>query len=325
MQFSAMNWACMSVGKPGYSVVRKLCALQAALRTARGCRRRTAVTLGARFAQLVDHGVQVVGAAVAQHDVAAGGGHRAQEGAGLDAVGHHRCVQPCSCSTPWMRMRLVPWPSIFAPIAISISARSAISGSCAAFSSTVSPSASAAAISRFSVPVTVTMSVRDARALQARAALRQLGDHVAVLDLDLGAHRLQALDVLVDRARADGAAAGQRHRGLAEARQQRAQHQHRGAHGLHQLVRRFGLIERAGVDAHGAVARRARRCTPMLRSSLSMVATSCRRGTLCSVTGSVGQQARRTARAARRSWRRKSRTSPCELAAAANQQFVHGI
>jgi hypothetical protein len=23
-QFSAMNWACMSVGKPGYSVVRKL-------------------------------------------------------------------------------------------------------------------------------------------------------------------------------------------------------------------------------------------------------------------------------------------------------------
>ena len=26
MAFSAMNCACMSVGKPGYSVVRKLCA-----------------------------------------------------------------------------------------------------------------------------------------------------------------------------------------------------------------------------------------------------------------------------------------------------------
>ena len=26
MQLSAMNWACMSVGKPGYSVVRKFCA-----------------------------------------------------------------------------------------------------------------------------------------------------------------------------------------------------------------------------------------------------------------------------------------------------------
>jgi len=56
-------------------------------------------------------------------------------------------------------MRLVPWPSIFAPILISISARSVISGSCAAFSSTVSPSARVAAIRKFSVPVTVTMSV----------------------------------------------------------------------------------------------------------------------------------------------------------------------
>ena len=56
-------------------------------------------------------------------------------------------------------MRLLPWPSILAPIAISNSARSGISGSWAAFSSTVSPSASTAAISRFSVPVTVTMSV----------------------------------------------------------------------------------------------------------------------------------------------------------------------
>ncbi|MCY1374968.1 hypothetical protein D9M69_623450 [compost metagenome] len=57
-------------------------------------------------------------------------------------------------------MWLVPWPSIFAPMRISISARSTISGSCAAFSSSVSPSASAAAMRKFSVPVTVTMSVR---------------------------------------------------------------------------------------------------------------------------------------------------------------------
>jgi hypothetical protein len=50
-------------------------------------------------------------------------------------------------------------PSIFAPIFTSSSARSVTSGSRAAFSSTVSPSASVAAISRFSVPVTVIMSV----------------------------------------------------------------------------------------------------------------------------------------------------------------------
>ncbi|KAG1240388.1 hypothetical protein G6F68_017711 [Rhizopus microsporus] len=47
-----------------------------------------------------------------------------------------------------------------APILMSSSARSTTSGSRAAFSSTVRPSASTAAISRFSVPVTVTMSVR---------------------------------------------------------------------------------------------------------------------------------------------------------------------
>ena len=58
-----------------------------------------------------------------------------------------------------MTMRLVPWPVIFAPMRMSISARSVISGSMAAFSSTVRPSAKQAAMRKFSVPVTVTMSV----------------------------------------------------------------------------------------------------------------------------------------------------------------------
>jgi hypothetical protein len=54
---------------------------------------------GAGLAQLVDHGVQVVGAGVpAQRHVAAGGGHRAQEGAGLDAVGMMRCGARGACS-----------------------------------------------------------------------------------------------------------------------------------------------------------------------------------------------------------------------------------
>ena len=57
-------------------------------------------------------------------------------------------------------MWLVPWPSILAPMRSSISARSTISGSCAAFSRMVSPSARVAAMRKFSVPVTVTMSVR---------------------------------------------------------------------------------------------------------------------------------------------------------------------
>ena len=64
----------------------------------------------------------------------------------------------CSTSTPWTTIRLVPAPSICAPMAIRQLARSTISGSSAQLSSTVVPRASAAAISTFSVPVTVTMS-----------------------------------------------------------------------------------------------------------------------------------------------------------------------
>ena len=59
---------------------------------------------------------------------------------------------------------------------------------------------------RFSVPVTVAMSVHIG-AVQALGA----GDDVAVLGEDIGAHSLQAPDVLVDRPRADGAASRQRH------------------------------------------------------------------------------------------------------------------
>ncbi len=85
-----------------------------------------------------------------------------------------------------------------------------------------------------------------ARALQALGA----GMDKAVLNADLGAHGLQALDVLVDRARANGAAAGQRHTRLAEARYQRAQHQDRGAHGLDQFVGGLWRVDVGAVERH---------------------------------------------------------------------------
>ncbi len=56
-------------------------------------------------------------------------------------------------------MTSVPAPLTRAPIALRQFARSTTSGSRAAFASTVVPSASAAAIIRFSVPVTVTSSI----------------------------------------------------------------------------------------------------------------------------------------------------------------------
>ena len=65
------------------------------------------------------------------------------------------CSAPCSSFTPSMIMRRVPAPSIFAPILFRKFARSHTSGSAAAPSMTVMPSASTAAIMTLSVPRTV--------------------------------------------------------------------------------------------------------------------------------------------------------------------------
>jgi hypothetical protein len=73
--------------------------------------------------------------------------------------GMMRWVAPCRRSTPRMRITSVPAPLIWAPMLTRHWARSTTSGSRAAFSMIVSPSARQAAIIRFSVPVTVTMSV----------------------------------------------------------------------------------------------------------------------------------------------------------------------
>ena len=105
-------------------------------------------------------------------------------------------------------------PSILAPILTRQSATSPISGSRAAFSMMVSPLASTAAISAAWVAPTETLS----KAMWApfRPFLR-LGDHIAALDGDLGAELLHGQEMHVDGPRADGAAAGQRHLGLAAA------------------------------------------------------------------------------------------------------------
>jgi hypothetical protein len=68
------------------------------------------------------------------------------------------CSIGWSSSTPSIVMIGVPAPEIRAPILLSTSASSSTSGSRAAFSITVRPRASAAAIIRFSHPVTVGTS-----------------------------------------------------------------------------------------------------------------------------------------------------------------------
>ena len=122
------------------------------------------------LAQLVEHRVEHVRPSVRSAERSAGRRGRAEEGAGLDAVGHDRGgSRRATRSTPWMRITSLPAPSICAPMALRQLARSTTSGSRAAFSITVvAVGETGAAIIRFSVPVTVTRSIEDACALETR-------------------------------------------------------------------------------------------------------------------------------------------------------------
>jgi len=81
-------------------------------------------------------------------------------------------------------------------------------------------------------------------------AARRARRDVAVLELELRAERRQALEVLIDGARADGAAAGQGDARPPPAREERPEDHHRGAHRLHELVGRLGRQGRGHAHAH---------------------------------------------------------------------------
>jgi hypothetical protein len=88
----------------------------------------------------------------------------------------------------------------------------------------------------------------DARAGQPLGRLR---DHIAAVELQLGAELLQAHQVQIDRPRADRAAAGQRHRRLAMAGQQRPEHPKAGPHPPHQIIRSAAVDDIAGGEMEG--------------------------------------------------------------------------
>ena len=67
---------------------------------------------------------------------------------------------------------------------------------------------------------------------------------------DRGAQLFQAFDVKVDGARSDRASSRQGDTGVAEAREQWAQHQHRSPHLLYQFVGRDGIDEPASLNLH---------------------------------------------------------------------------
>ena len=72
---------------------------------------------------------------------------------------------------------------------------------------------------------------------------------IAMLQTDIRAESLQPFQMLVDGSGADGAAAGKRHPRPAVPGQKRPENQHRGAHGLDQIIGRLDIVDRCGVDS----------------------------------------------------------------------------
>ena len=142
-------------------------------------------------------------------------------------------------------MRSVPAPSMSAPIATRHRARSTISGSRAALTSTLSPLAK-----RRGHHHILGGADRDDREHDLGAREPMLGARldIAAVELDRRAQALQSLDVEIDRPRADGAAARQRHARLPIPRDERPQHQHRGAHLAHEIVGRRGRDDAPRVE-----------------------------------------------------------------------------
>ncbi len=139
-----------------------------------------------------------------------------------------------SSSTPSISIRDVPAPSILAPMPVSMAARSLTSGSRAAFSITVVPLASTAAMSRLSVVVWLGNS----RTIRVPAKPVAPALDVAVLGPEGHPQLLESPQVHVDRPAAEVVPAGQRDPGPAVAGEERAEHDEGGPDALDELVGR---------------------------------------------------------------------------------------
>ena len=201
-------------------------------------------TVAPGFLELVDDGIDVIGPRILHANVAAGDGARHQIGAGFDAIGQHFVGRAAQA------LHALDDDSV---------------GACAldlgAHGNQEIGQIDHLGLARGILEHRLALGQRrghhqilgagDGDGLQHQPrAFQRCGTRldIAVLDVNVGAHGLQAGDVNIDRTRADRAAAGQRHVRRAEARQQRTQHQNRCAHGLHELVRREIFLDGRGID-----------------------------------------------------------------------------
>ena len=156
--FIAINCACMSVGKPGCSVVRMFtafgrCCMSMEIQSSPASMMAPASTSLSKTTSMV------LGAALRRTTLPPVMATAQRKVPASMRSGTTLCSQPCSSFTPSTVMVDVPMPLIFAPILTRHSAKSTTSGSMAQFSRMVVPSARVAAISRFSVPPTVIISI----------------------------------------------------------------------------------------------------------------------------------------------------------------------
>ena len=217
---------------------------------------------------------------VEQVELAAGDGAGGDVGGGLDAVGHGlvgRTRGAAPRSTPVTTSVAVPMPSMRAPIFTRKSHRSMISGSRAALSIVVTPSASTAAVTRFSVAPTLGKSNVIVGTVQ---PLGRAPRGTPWANLNSAPIASRPCDVQVDRAGAEVVAARHRQPHVTASGEQRAEHVDRGPDPLDQLVRGHGReVARVG-DHAGSRCRAATIRSPIAVSRSPMIATSTIAGTL---------------------------------------------
>ena len=248
-------------------------------------------TSQAHLAELHRHDLEVLEPRAVDGDLAAGDAARHEQRAGLDAVAHDLAVDRHERRRrPRSRSSTFPRPITCAPMRLRNAARSVISGSRAAFSMTVVPLASTAAVSRFSVAPTLGNSSTIARRRRARSRARL---DEAVHDVDLGAHRLEAAEVHVELAAPDVVAAGHRDRAPRRSAPRSGPSTLTDAR-----MRRDELVGRLGLERARRVDRAARRSP--VHSTLGADARAARRSSRrgrrrgrCCGRGDAGREQRR--------------------------------
>ena len=168
------------------------------------------------------------------------------------------------------------------------------------------------------------------------AALRCFGQHVAILEGNRRAEGLHGFEVQINRAGADGAAAGQRHLRAAFAGEDGAEHEDRSAHGAHEVVRCGDVVD--GFAGQRQLAGVVAGCTGIKQRAGGGIAQAERRAVLHQQLGhrrDIGEVryvierdflAREERRAHQRQGgilRAADRDIAIKRAAAGNEQFVH--